>query len=365
MRKISILCAILIPFSVFWVLEWYASRTYDAKPVWFAFAERVAETQHIDFIFIGSSIIAAAVDAETFVAEFQNQTGQRTVALNLGRGYTTMAEYYIGLRRLFRSHPDNLKGCVVILSAAEGLPVADTWEIPWYRSARPGYIQPYLCYTDILKAWKCKLEPAVKLNLTSLWLTKSCSIISNQKKIRAGILRLGESAIKKLFDFQNDVKPHRKSSSNRIAAAADVRMDDFAIERVREKARQLGKELMHEQSPVNNWGGTVLADLIKLVNGFDGKIILLKIPLSSVFSNVYQTDTQKQNRESLALHLRKWGVPLLKTGIQVCDEDFPDLWHLRQSRMSEFTTKLVHAYLNQVRAGGEITSFSLNRLKGE
>lgn len=89
---------------------------------------------------------------------------------------------------------------------------------------------------------------------------------------------------------------------------------------------------------------TVLRSIVKLVPENGGRIVLYRMPISSVFRAPYVTELGKQAGETMARALVAWRVPTLVPEIDTSDEDFPDLWHLRASRAAEFSRSLARAF---------------------
>src|SRR5262249_22993251 len=96
---------IVLPILVLGLVEALVRTTTDRMPLWYGAAERVAERDRVDVIFVGSSRVLAAVLTDAFSETVALQTGYRPRTLNLGRGYTTLIEHYLGLRNLLLTHP--------------------------------------------------------------------------------------------------------------------------------------------------------------------------------------------------------------------------------------------------------------------
>src|SRR5206468_946595 len=136
---------LLIPLAVFSLTESILRDTFDRIPNWYGAAQWAASEGRVDVVFSGSSRVAAAVDGASFAREVFLRTGHCPRILNLGRGYSTEAEHYLGLRNLFASHPQSLQGAVVFVEAGGGLPsdissgvrAPARWDGSWVHSAQP------------------------------------------------------------------------------------------------------------------------------------------------------------------------------------------------------------------------------------
>src|SRR6266487_2096282 len=112
---------IVLPILVLGFVEALVRITTDRIPLWYGAAERVAERDRVDVIFVGSSRVLAATLTEACTETVALRTGYRPRTLNLGRGYTTLIEHYLGLRNLILTHPRSVKGVTVFIEAPGGL----------------------------------------------------------------------------------------------------------------------------------------------------------------------------------------------------------------------------------------------------
>jgi len=153
---------LVIPLAVFWLTESAFRSTFDRVPLWYGAAQWAASEGRVDVVFIGSSRVSAAVSVTSFAREVFVRTGQCPRGLNLGQGYSTDPEHYLGLRNLFTSHPESLRGVVVFVEAAGGLPSSNgsevlglaRWDTSWVHSAQPWLVVDLLRSEDLLPLWR-------------------------------------------------------------------------------------------------------------------------------------------------------------------------------------------------------------------
>src|SRR5512136_1011011 len=94
---------IVIPLLI-WIAVEYALRKSDISlPRWYSRAETIARQRNVDFLFIGSSKVAAAFIENRFDIYMSEQLGRKIVSINLGQGFSTPQLHYLGLRNLFRA----------------------------------------------------------------------------------------------------------------------------------------------------------------------------------------------------------------------------------------------------------------------
>src|SRR6516165_982794 len=73
---------IVLPILVLGLIETLVRTTTDRIPLWYGAAERVAERDQVNVIFVGSSRVLAAIPTEVFSATVALRTGYRPRTLN-------------------------------------------------------------------------------------------------------------------------------------------------------------------------------------------------------------------------------------------------------------------------------------------
>jgi hypothetical protein len=127
---------LLVKLAVFVLLalvvaELSLRATVGRKTAWYTAAAQIAKVAPVDYIFVGSSRVAASIDEKYFEQAISQRSGRNVKALNMGMGYCSLANHYFGLRMLLRLNPRNLRGVTVFIEAPLGLPFSETWRDRW------------------------------------------------------------------------------------------------------------------------------------------------------------------------------------------------------------------------------------------
>lgn len=329
----------IVPALLFVILEIHA-RTSEAH-FWFdGAATKIAENR-VDFIFIGSSRVAAAVDADEFSTSLSKATHKSYRALNLGMGYSTAAEYYFGLKKLLRRNQYCLRDTTVLIEAPFGLPASDTWEDDWLQFPElPYHLSPYLEWADMLAYAKVQNAPSLNKGLVALGKLSAFSV--RAFPYREKLLATLEQNTDRLQERWN-IGTHRPSGEVDLKQDGGVRTDAQGVELVRKAALDCFNNSLHEQTQID-WERTIIKDFVKLVRVSGGKVVFFEIPVCSLQAKSLQTELRKQDAPSLAKHRVDWGFSTLKVDFICNDLDFPDLWHLRKSRSKDFSRSLAEAF---------------------
>ena len=125
---------------------WYESCWYVGQRQQLTAAPRA-------FIFIGTSRVAAAIDAAEFARFMEKSEGTLIPAFNFGMGYTTTAENYFALKWLSRIRKGGLNGCTIFIPCEGGMPSMDSWQDIWVEDAMPEFIVPYLPFSELPAMW--------------------------------------------------------------------------------------------------------------------------------------------------------------------------------------------------------------------
>src|ERR1700733_5901624 len=119
-------------------------RAQKELPFWFnGYADRMRK-ENVDILFVGTSVISAAVRQDKFAELISIKGKPPRRALNLGEGYTSPVEYLFGLRRWVQVNPNVLEKSIVIMPAPGGLPDARTWHDDWMSWQQPALLGAYI-----------------------------------------------------------------------------------------------------------------------------------------------------------------------------------------------------------------------------
>jgi hypothetical protein len=337
-RGIGILQWILIPVIFLVAAENSLKNTVDTKPAWYLHADIIAKNHPVDFLFIGSSRVGAAIDSNAFDDYMSTRLGKNTLSINLGQGYSSIQEHYLGLRNLLNTCPESFRDFTVFLEAPGETPnllYYSTWTDNWINSDQVQLVVPLLKPPDIIPFWLSGSgSPAIKTFITLKYYLNPFKLVRFKERIKEKI----ETKVKEM------IQPPSPGQKTDLSESGGVKTKQVDIARVRTSAQRFAREQMDAQEPFLNWDETVLADLIKLIKSHNGKVVFFKMPVSSAQLNVFKTKIHRDNRITFKQQLKKWDTVILYPDFSYTDEDFPDLWHLRYSRCAEFSGKLAQAY---------------------
>jgi hypothetical protein len=341
---------LLIPLLVFVALERKA-RQWVAQNHWNAsFWSRKEQSQRADppvkYFFLGSSRVAAAVDEKAFEAELGRQLGQPVQALNLGAGYSCLAQDYLYLRNRLRQHPNDVRGGVVFLEAFGGMPEPGEWGGRWFQDGWPELLTPLLRNRDLRGLWLTQMTLEEKMRLSADVLTHNCALLAYRERIGRSLMSAGEDRVVGWATPFFPPPPARGPSAVAdLTTAGGIRNDADGVEAAKALAVSLARQDLAHQVPVRDWEKRIVADLVRLVRKGGGQVAFFEMPLHPVQASMYQTDIRRADRAAFREQARRWGTPFLEPDFVSGDEDFPDYWHLRQSRSAEFGVRLARALL--------------------
>jgi hypothetical protein len=343
---------LLIPLLVLAAAEWVArgyARRHPPPSPWDTLARRVKQDRPLDYIFVGSSRVGCAIDADQFAEEMGRRRGRPAQAVNFGLGYSQMPEHYLNLRNYFRRHPSQTRGCVVFIESAGAFPDPSEWQGPWHHPDRPEMLTPLLCVSDFRRLWNT--QPGPESGRVALaYLTRHVSLLNNRQRIGDALMnRVRGPMAAGLARF---------TPAPAAVAAADlrtgggVRNDEAGVALARRLAVEIAQNDLRCQASVGGWDGRVVADVVRLVHQQGGQVVFFNMPLHSVqAAAMSQTAVRRADHDRFLEQARAWGTPFIEPGIVTQDEDFPDYWHLRASRVAEYTQKIAEAW---VRSGDEL-----------
>lgn len=338
--------------------EWLARRAVDRVPRWYAAAEVVAGREPVDFVFVGSSRTGAALFSPAFEREVRKRTGRRVRVLNLGLGYSTTIEHYLGVRNLLAEHPEHLRGVRVLMEAPDGVPAPGFWPGAWAHAEQPWLLQEVLRWRDLRGYWQTSGDPLQAKLATSIRLPLAgLALVRRRERLRERLLERGTAwAAGRLqgvatgavfadepfgFDLLGQAAGGTRPGAEWTAAARRLALEHAPAWRNR------GVWL--------RWTVTVQADLVRLVHGHGGRVLFFTVPLSSTF--VGDSPERARERAAFAAWAAEVGSGLLNPAFDYDDDALPDLWHLDGAHAPEFSRALARAWWEAdatewARAGG-------------
>jgi hypothetical protein len=359
-RRLRRLLWLVVPLACFGSLEFTARRWQRVQPpvredIWTAKEHGIRPDLPLNYIFIGSSRVAAAVDDKVFETAMARELGHPVQVVNFGQGYTCMIQHYLNLRNLARKHPEQMRGCTLFIEAFGGMPEASLWNGRWFYPGWSHQLVPLLCSEDLQGLWASTLtaEERLQLNedvrtLTDV-LRRHCALLRNRDRMSNELMALGQrllaKAASKVFRRRPTVPPQVAD----LTTAGGIRNDLDGVQLGRKLALDWAKSMGANQSHCRLGEQSVELDLIRLMKSLGGQVVYFEMPIHSVQAAVFQTPIRRADREFFHGQMSTLGVAYLTTDCVVKDEDLPDYWHLRKSRSPDFTKALARAWMENSR----------------
>jgi len=342
---------LLLPVLVFGLAEYLVRTTTDRIPLWYGAAKRIAERGQIDVMFVGSSRVLAAIPTEVFSETVALRTGQQLHTLNLGRGYTTLIEHYLGLRNLTREYPHSLQGVTVFIEAPGGLGFLSHWHDSWINEEQYQLLVDLLQPSDLPDFWRSGEDFRIKTSVTLRFFMRQIALLNRRERVRnlwlteliPALIEGRKPTLTTVDVLGDDLQGPKHQTS--------IRTDEAALERARALAQQWGEKWAHAwehtTEPIRDWRGTVIEDLLRLIQEVGGHLVFFVPPESEVFRRGYRSPLRQQNVVIFAEQVRNWGACLIQPAFIYTDEDLPDLWHLRPESAAKFTQILANEWLDR------------------
>lgn len=296
------------------------------------------ETEHVDFLFIGSSRVPATIDAGVF----SRQTGK--TAIVAGRGYMNAGMHYQALKNKLKKSPNYLKGAVVFLEYAG----SSTFETPFSYDQYFVFESP-----EFNEAMPHLVLPHIDGGYLKEYLKKS----ENSNYVKAKLVLLYFSSVYRTIPFikerlTNMDRPLLESENELLADEGGIRNDIIAV--ANEKAREHTKMALERSKntpalTTDDLNSSTLAYLHKLIVENGGKLYLYHMPLHSIQQTVYNTEKEKFNQEVFESWLSYNQIKIIyNKNFMFRDSDFPDTWHLSKERRAEFSSLLLKNFNEQL-----------------
>ncbi len=328
----------LLPLVVIGLAEAGARLSVDRVPRWYSAAEAIAARERVDVLFLGSSRVEAAVLPEAFEAEVLARGARRVRALNLGRGYTTDVEHWLGVRNLLAAQPERLRGLDVLVESPGGLALPTPWRGGlWAHVEQPWLLAEVMRPRDLRGFWRFSgLDLETRLHLGARVLLRPVSLFQRRDRLRQA--QVGG-------DWRPHSSPPPLGSDLRGRGAGSLRLDEATLRAARELAEAWGERLLRHQRPVRSWSPSVQSALVELLRAHGGRVVFFDSPQSETFARGYRTAVRRADLRAFVDQARAWGAPRLQPEFHYDDRDLPDLWHLDGSRAEEYSRALARAWL--------------------
>ena len=311
---------------------------------WYQAASDNLGPEPVAAIFIGQSWTGAAIDISTARDAISQAWGRPVQCLNLGQGGSSLPGHYLGLRHLARRHPNRMKGCTVFVEAPCGLPSGVSWQEPW-MAHNLWLLASLLEPADLPRLWASQTRFGDKLSLTAqCWFPGLVGPL-NRAGMRDLVFTRGRQFVSRLTTRLVPEAP-RPAAPVDLAQAGGIRTDTVWVERVRQQVQQSGPQGLLRDMPTGDWWpGSVVRDLARLVGEWEGRVVVFTMPMSPVCDPACQDPGVAREKARFRALARAEEVEVLEVDFPTGKEDFPDLWHLAQSRAPDFTRRLLASWL--------------------
>jgi hypothetical protein len=336
---------VVVPLLLFLVLECTVRFRESSGPVFWDAVEQSLQPGAVHFIFIGSSRVAASIDEKLFEEELSGHRPQPARAINVGTGYSYLLQHYLGLRNALRRHPGPLRGCVVFVETAGGLPEYSTADgSEWYFDGRPDLLIQVLRLEDFPTMWVSTMPLDDKWHVSVRWLTRGSLLLSRGHGVAVRVLaEASEWLGEKIVSVSPGVRGEPPRPAD-LTTDGGVRTDQAGIALARRFALENARRESSDQRPLGKWTETVLGRIVFLVRQAGGQVVFYEMPLHSVQAAPRRTAIRMDDAAAFRAQAAAWGTPFLLPEFSFTDEDFPDLWHLKRSRARAFTVALAKAW---------------------
>lgn len=312
-------------------------RSQKELPVWFDGYTEEMRHENADVVFLGNSVIAAAVRKEKF-AELISLPGKapRRV-VNLGEGYTTPVEYLFGLRHWLEANPHVFENCTLVMPAPGGLPDFRTWKDDWMAWQEPQLLARYIKFPEI---WTYCTTVDVPLGEKCLLIGAKLSSTVSQ----GGLLRV---AIMHQFDLLAEYLTtggriaHHKAN---VVTEGGILNDEQFMEYMRQLTIKVEKGRLQNQQPID-WSQCVIKDIASFMHEHGGRLCFCCLPVSTVQQVPLNTPIRQADMKNFEASAAEWGCVILKPDYRTKgDGAFPDLTHMDIDSSYGYTKALAEVF---------------------
>ena len=291
-----------------------------------------SKPQQPDYLFIGSSRVAAAI-SPTIIT----QTRPNSLAINAGRGYTTGGIHYQAIKQHLKLNKHYLKNTKVFLELP-GYSVYDTnFNTSKFRffenkgeESMSHLILPYIDHRSLIELLKESTNSkSAKFNLVMQYCFSSYRTLPFIKEqINRRLQKWLTKPKKETLTATGGIK----NNAHKVAKQKALRIANKQL-----KDSLQGSILSHKKLDKS-----MLFELNKLITSHGGQLYLFKMPLHSIQNKINLTNRNKKNAIIFNHWLKTNKIPLINPNhFKFSDIDFPDMWHLSMSKRTEFTAQIL------------------------
>lgn len=319
---------------------YYYADSFNEKPEDRYNVKDHQQADHVDYIFLGSSRVPAAISTKEFI---RDESGKN--AIMAGRGGNTFGVQYQALKHRLKLYPDYLKGTAVFLEYSG----TDIYTKPFKEEE----YKVYEASADGVNDAPQLLMPHLDNESFLEYLKRS----HNSLRMRTQVAMLYTCAAYRSSYFVNDVyhkfdRPLTGPIKKGLIMEGGIRPDNMqeAMEYAKIAARLNAERLARRPALTEeSLDKSALKALNDLIREHGGKLYLFRIPMHSIRSEVYNEGEKNINdNRFFESWLAEEEIPVLNAeSFHYQDSDFPDIWHLAASRRDQFTDALHQSFVNR------------------
>jgi hypothetical protein len=332
---------LLVPAATLGLAEAGVRRSVDRVPTWYRAGARIGAREPLRALFVGSSRVQSAITSRAFddVLAARGRGGGRS--LNFGRGGTTPAEHYLGLRLVLEGNPHHLRGVVVFIEAPGGLSGQTFWDVhPWAFEDHPGLLVELIRFGDLPRFLASRgLGRTTRAHVFCRTLLRPIALVHRRERLRE---RWG-------LEGATPRPPSEPVLGADLAGpgpASSVRIDPASFAAPRRLADELSAGWLRDQVPYRPWAGSVQEDTVRLVRAHGGQVVFFDVPQGETLARVNRTPMRLADAAAFAAQVRRWGACLVRPAFPTTEDDFPDVWHLRPESSPAYSAALARAWLD-------------------
>ncbi len=341
----------VLPLAAVIVLELVASTKPKPWLEFFGYPEvgRMTGGRELRALFIGTSRVLAAIDAQAFEQRMEEKGYPEYTTLNLGAGGSRLHTHALGLRALLELDSRALRGTTIFIEAPDGLPEFDTWQDPWVYPVMAMFTVRYMQAGDLGRIWRSHMPLGDRLDLTFRIVFRFSNLVTYRQLVRQEMLawvRRGlEGGTTRLGGHWRERAAVNSSDTPTSSPDIGVRPEllDIARRFIGDRVRDEGAS----QRPVEDWERTVVASIVHQVQLAGGQVVFYDMPQVSFLNRLVETPVRRRDRERFVEAASRWGTPIVHPRFPTSDGDFPDLLHLGRSKAREFSRSLADSWLAQ------------------
>ena len=175
------------------------------------------------------------------------QIGVPVRPLNIGRGYTTLAEHDLVLRSLYEQCASSMEGATVFIEAAAGLPDFSTFNDSWVHPDEPWLIVPVIDWQNLVRMWMASDTP--RGNKVDVSMRYSLQAVSYIDWKRRRLLQVGDQVVSRLGAR---ITTGGENGAADLSSAGGILSDRASVERARRLAVELAQTTFKD-SPRADW----------------------------------------------------------------------------------------------------------------